>query len=60
MNRSGEEQEKFLHYLEEKAMKKGKRKACSNSQDTKEGKELSLRMGGPFGLPSLLRHLISP
>lgn len=36
MNRSGEEQEKFLHYLEEKAMKKGKRKACSNSQDTKE------------------------
>lgn len=36
MNRSGEEQEKFLHYLEEEAKKKGKRKACSNSQDTKE------------------------
>ncbi|XP_062888740.1 R3H domain-containing protein 4 [Mobula hypostoma] len=35
MNRSGEEQEKFLHYLEEEAKKKNKRKVYSSSQDAK-------------------------
>ncbi|XP_041061159.1 R3H domain-containing protein 4 isoform X2 [Carcharodon carcharias] len=37
MNRSGEEQEKFLHYLEEEAKKKCKGKVHLNSQDKRGG-----------------------